>query len=1365
MPGWQEQVLAATAAVCVKAGAPPIGTAVLIEPRRLLTCRHVVTADGTPDGQLLDRVTVTFPGRRSWGAKPLFSVSGVDAAVVELIAPIDGENEAGQALPVPVQLSGSARRPPRVELIGYPAKDRTEDGVWRSYRVTGPTASGHAQLSWDDAGSLPGHSGGPVVDARSGQLVGLLREGSEVGRFDRYVPLTLMYERGLLSRLPWLMEGDDAAGHVTRRAAGARAVATGRDLFRGRDAALARTDEWLGSIKHPGQVLVVTGQPGAGKSAVISRAALKAAEKREGDRRWRGLVFHARAATTAAFRTAVADLTGAHEDNTPSELLASFDAIGEADPTTRWVIIVDALDEAVSRDDRIKIAGLLVQLAARPWVRAAVATRPLSPAGPYSPGSLLRRLDVGGPNAPNLIDLDVDRYFHQVDLVRFIEDLLTQRGERYPAPPGGAWQTYRDDAALTHRLASVIAERSRRNFLVAALTSVPLSRESDVRDADPGLDVERLPASVGEALDRYLDAHPHRHRLRGVLTALAYAEGSGLDDSTWRLLSEALGYPCDQADLDELRASPVADYLLQSTSEPEGTVTRLFHQALVDQLLAPRDRRQDQAALVAALLDDVRRSGGWPAARPYLLGHLANHADQAGQLVDVLRDPEYILHADLRVLNSLARQLPARRRPDTAWLILQAGPAAHPLAPDERAGLLAVTAAHLGLAQQSREFIDRADTAVNPRWAHTLGVIHTRLTAHPGGVTAVAAVPMPDGRVLLASAGSTRAGPVGPSPPDGTIQLWDAGTCEPVGGPLTRYTGWVHALAAVRVPDGRVALVSAGTDGTVQLWDPGSRQPAGPPLTGHTAAVEAMAPVQLPDGRVLLASAGEDRTLRLWDPGTGQPVAALETGQAHGIFAIAAVPVPDARVLLATAGGDTVRLWDAVTGRPAGALTGHDAWVRRLTAVPMPDGRVLLACADTDGTLRLWDPGTSSPVAALETGHTYGVQAVTAALMPDRRVLLATAGDVTVRLWDPGTGQPVGAPLTGHTAAVEAVATVPMPDGRMLLASASDDGTVRLWDPSAAQPVGEPLRGHTGSVAAVAVVPAPQGHALLASAGDDGTVRIWQPDTGQPAAAPLIGQTSAIAAVTAVSMPDGQSLLAEGGVGGTVRLWTVPTGERVGSLTAHDGVVRALAWVALSDGRELLASAGDVTVRLWDPRTGQPVGAALTGHSQVLSLAAVPTPDGRVLLASAGEDRTVRLWDPGTGQPVGAPLTGHTGWIRSLAVAALPDGPVLLASGGDDGTVRLWDPGTGQAVGDPLTGHAGPVWAVATLPMPDGRVLLASAGEDSAVRVWDPVTRQLVGRPLMMVEPVVSMVGFDGRLAVATGLAVCLLARPADAMC
>ena len=137
----------------------------------------------------------------------------------------------------------------------------------------------------------------------------------------------------------------------------------------------------------------------------------------------------------------------------------------------------------------------------------------------------------------------------------------------------------------------------------------------------------------------------------------------------------------------------------------------------------------------------------------------------------------------------------------------------------------------------------------------------------------------------------------------------------------------------------------------------------------------------------------------------------------------------------------------------------------------------------------------------------------------------------------------------------------------------------------------------------------------------------------------------------------------------------------------------------------------------WSHRSGR--CAALTGHSQVLSLAAVPTPDGRVLLASAGEDRTVQLWDPGTG----------------------------------------------QAVGDPLTGHAGPVWAVATVPMPDGRVLLASAGEDRAVRVWDPVTRQLVGRPLMMVEPVVSMVGFEGRLAVATGLAVCLLARPADAMC
>src|SRR5207245_5589703 len=127
-------------------------------------------------------------------------------------------------------------------------------------------------------------------------LAGILVEGSERGRFDRFVPVTLIARVWPRLPRPWLMAGAEAGqarSHFTRRARGQRSAARGGDLFRGRAVALDRIREWLTAVQAPGQPLVVTGQPGAGKSAVLARAALNMEAQHGG----RGLAFYARAAT------------------------------------------------------------------------------------------------------------------------------------------------------------------------------------------------------------------------------------------------------------------------------------------------------------------------------------------------------------------------------------------------------------------------------------------------------------------------------------------------------------------------------------------------------------------------------------------------------------------------------------------------------------------------------------------------------------------------------------------------------------------------------------------------------------------------------------------------------------------------------------------------------------------------------------------------------------------------------------------------------------------------------------------------------------------------------------------------------------
>ncbi|MGM7643446.1 hypothetical protein ACSVDM_00985 [Nocardia sp. JW2] len=1115
--------------------------------------------------------------------------------------------------------------------------------------------------------------------------------------------------------------------------------------FEGRQSEIHQIVDWLATVGQG--MLVVTGPAGSGKSALLGhlvvhsnptlRTALVTAgvlEEVPEDERPPDAVFDL-----------VLHLTGASPEVIVSRIAEGIGAggppLGSVSEATRWLcdqlsdrtttILVDALDEAV--DPLTAAQMVLRELAGVPTVRLLIGTRLSTHEGPDLPASDTNLFDALGPTATRLhIDRDdtaIERYV--VRRLHRVDNSLVPSFD------------------VTAFARTVRAQRRQFLFARLAVHEVLADRRWQFPSEWENLLGQGHQHLFEIAVERLAALHPNH---RPLLRALAFARGRGIPDQggLWVVLARALapGQHIGSEDVQRL-VRDAAPYLL-ADREYGQTVYRLAHRTFAEYFKGNAataigghrvgDEVTVQASISKALRDQLPSPGVPP--HPYIRRELITHAAQ-GDVLDDIHIPASFLPWESSGLVRSHIGIPAR--PEHAATVLAAWAGLEPLVAEfdpQSRGLsldIAVTSA------EPRPAASTSDSLVQPLWSRWH--VRKNILAHAGSaIHALAVVPLPDGRTLLATGGG-----------DGAVRLWDPLTGLQVGRSLTGHTGGVRTVAVVALPNEQTLLASGGSDGDVRLWDPISGRQVGQPLAGHTGWVSAIAVVTLPNDQTLLATGGDDRSVRLWNPMTGYEVGQPMTGHAGGVRAIAVVTLPGGRTLLVTGGdgGDLadggnsdgdLRLWDPVIGDQVGQpMTGHSGWVSAIAAVTLPDGRTLLASTGgSDGTVRLWDPMSGQQVGQPLTGHANGVYAIAVVILPDDRTLLATGSEQgtllatggdgrTVRLWDPVTGHQVGQPMTGHSGWVSAVAVVTSTDGRTLLASAGgSDGTIRLWDPMSGLVVEPPPVGHIGGVSAVAVVALPDGRTLLASGGESGgAVRLWHSDTGHQVGHPLTGHTHWVRAIAVLTVANEVSLLATGAGDGTVRLWDPVTGHQVGEpLTGHTGSVRAIAIVTLPDERTLLATGGsDGTVRLWDPVTGHQVGEPLTGHaSPVYAIAVVTLPDERTLLATGGGDfGAVRLWDPVTGHQVGQPLIGLNGWVYAIAVVNLPDGRTLLATGGgSDGAVRLWDPVTGHQVGQPLIGHNGWVYAIAVVNLPDGRTLLATGGNDGSVRLWDLMTYRVV---------------------------------------
>jgi WD40 repeat protein len=1248
----------------------PIGTAVVIDVDRVLTCAHLVRR-----GEVTrDSLWVAFPKAGNCPLRRVASVEVPDTPQIDDLAVLVLQE------PVPPGVKAAPlRRPEPTDLIGggwwafgFPdAWGDSADG-----QVGEALAYGWVRLDTSARSSVKeGFSGGGLWSRDYQAVVGVVGQGDSNGN-GRAVTLYRANQafrgHGLaaltswtaesagmvaLEQWGWTLAGDpEGVRHWQPRARGVGIESERGYRFRGRTAALSRIVQWLDRPKPDRRVLVVTGSPGVGKSAVLGRivttadadirALLPASD--EAVRASLGSVscaVHAKAKTALEVAEEIARAASAGLPGEAGDLASAVrKALADRDGAS-FNVIIDALDEAASpaqaRAMIDKVVLPLAETCADAGAQVIVGTRRRD-----GDGDLLGRF--GGALAA--IDLDDPQYFEEQDLAAYALACLQLPDDERPGSPYAA-------DAVAEPLACAIAAMSDRNFLVAGL----IARSHGLYD-EAAADPERLafPATVDAALADYLQylAPVGELPATSALTALAFAEAPGLPVSLWQVAAEAIGgTSVSAAELTRFARSSAANFLVEA-GDAVGTgqgmnavrVYRLFHQALNDALLRARSdvvlRTDDEQALTRAFARHGRLSR-WEEAPAYLLRSLSGHASAAGLVDDLLCDDAYLLHADLRRLMQVSEDATSAYGRGRVRL-LRLTPEAISAGPGDRVALFSVTEAleDLGASYCHEDWESR----YHARWASVQPRSERApLYGHQDEVTAVCPVTVA-GQGLLASASH-----------DGAVRIWDPGTSEPRG-VIDGHGGWLLGICPVTV-GGRTLLAGAAADFTVRMWDPETGEQRAR-LKGHRSWVRAVCPVTV-DGRELLASASDDGMVRIWDPSTGGEHAALE-GHRTAVRAVCAVTV-GGRELLASGGGDgTVRIWNPETGRHRAALEGHKGGVHGVCAVTV-GGRELLASGGADGTVRIWDPETGQPRAVVE-GHQGEVRAACPVTVGVRELLASAGADGTVRIWDPGTGQQ-RAPLKGHRGRVLGVCATRV-DGRELLASAGDDGMVRIWDSRTGEQRGM-LTGHKGGVHGICAVTV-GGRELLASGGGDGTVRTWDPETGQQRAV----------------------------------------------LEGHRGGVRAVCPVTVG-GQTLLVSAGaDQRVRIWNPETGGQ-HAPLPGGDWVMAVCPV-TVGGRALLASASAYRTVRIWDLETRKQL-AQMKGHQGWVRAVCPVTV-GGRALLASGGDDGIVRIWLPEAGQQHAI-LEGHQGWVWALCPLTV-GGRELIASASADRTVRIWDPAARK-----------------------------------------
>lgn len=446
-------------------------------------------------------------------------------------------------------------------------------------------------------------------------------------------------------------------------------------------------------------------------------------------------------------------------------------------------------------------------------------------------------------------------------------------------------------------------------------------------------------------------------------------------------------------------------------------------------------------------------------------------------------------------------------------------------------------------------------------------------------------------------------------------------------------------------PDGQQILCGS-EDQTVRLWNAHDGREL-VVMQGHEADVTCVA--YSPDGHRLL-SGSDDNTIRLWGAESGRELAVL---RGHKSAVNSVTFSPDGSRLLSGSCDKTIRLWDAQSGRELAVFQGHEASVNSVAISPC--GRWAASGSD-DKSVRLWDIEGGRELTTMR-GHEDAVNSV--AFSPSGERVLSGSSDGTARMWEFLNATEVLV-FRANDEPIDSVAF--SPDGEILV-TGSWDCTIRTWDAQSGVSL-DVLSGHDDYVVSVAV--SYDGRHVVSGSWDR-TVRTWNIH-GIVKPAPLRGGRNEIGRV--LFSPRGDLLVTSPtrhlrrSCDDAIRLWSAYTGVEQAILYGHLDRVTAIRFTP--DGSKFVSASSDKTVRVWcsnlegelkgrkRPPPCPPPGAGLSptvllNKSETLGAEFIYETDateefdiscdGSLLLCKS--ERLVHLWDLKSGRELAVLLRGY----------------------------------------------------------------------------------------------------------------------------